>query len=120
MYLLYSQGEGKKRSFPAKRTFLSYHDVKNTYFDRFDTRTAGKIRFFFLLLSRRPASPTIRRRMQGDRSLHEFRLVDETASQRDRHRVDQSQHISDKICGLGSGGWQSCLTHEQVAGTSRS
>jgi len=33
-------------SFPAKRIFLSYHDVINTYFDRFDTRTAGKIRFF--------------------------------------------------------------------------
>jgi len=38
------QREGKKRSFPAKRIFLSYHDVENTYFD------------LFLLLSRHPAS----------------------------------------------------------------
>jgi len=42
-------GKKKKRSFPAKRIFLSYHDVKNTYFGHFDTRTAGKLRYFFFI-----------------------------------------------------------------------
>ena len=44
MKKLYSQGGGKKNVVYPLDT---YQEVKNTYFDRIDTRLAGKLRIFY-------------------------------------------------------------------------
>ena len=44
VYVLYSQGEGKKNVVYPLDT---YQEMKNTHFDRIDTRLMGKIRFFY-------------------------------------------------------------------------